>query len=59
MSSEQGQIVRLQVALALDEFKAIEDFRFRYRMPNRVAAVRELIRRGLAAINKRPPKKKS
>jgi hypothetical protein len=54
--SEPEQIARLQLVLPLDEFKAIEDFRFQYRMPNRSAAVRELLRRGLAVTNKRPPK---
>jgi hypothetical protein len=55
MTSEQEQIARVQVALPLDEFKAIDDFRFRHRMPNRSAAVRELIRQGLAATNRPPP----
>jgi hypothetical protein len=49
MTSKPERIERLQVAIPLDELKAIEDFRFRHRMPNRTAAVRELIRRGLAA----------
>jgi len=49
MTSKPERIGRLQVAISLDELKAIEDFRFRHRMPNRTAAVRELIRRGLAA----------
>jgi len=49
MTSKSERIGRLQVAISLDELKAIEDFRFRHRMPNRTAAVRELIRRGLAA----------
>jgi len=49
MASKPERIERLQVAIPLDELKAIEDFRFRHRMPNRTAAMRELIRRGLAA----------
>jgi hypothetical protein len=49
MTSKPERIERLQVAIPLDELKAIEDFRFRHRMPSRTAAVRELIRRGLAA----------
>jgi hypothetical protein len=40
---------RLQVCLSADEIAAIDDFRLRARMPNRVAAVRELLRRGLAS----------
>lgn len=40
---------RLQIMLDADEEAAIEDWRFKKRMPSRAAAVRELIRRGLAA----------
>jgi hypothetical protein len=32
-----------------DELQTIEDWRFKTRMPSRAAAVRELLRRGLAA----------
>ena len=35
--------------LAPEELEAIEDFRFRHRMPSRAAAVREVMRRGLRA----------
>ncbi len=44
---ERGE--RLQVMLNEDELRAVEDFRFKTRMPSRAAAVRELLRRGLAA----------
>ena len=40
---------RLQVMLTLDELRALDDFRFKRRMPSRAAAIRELLRRGLAA----------
>lgn len=40
---------RLQIMLDFDELQALEDFRFTRRMPSRAAAVRELLRRGLAA----------
>ena len=40
---------RLQVMLGPDELRAIDTFRFGKRMPSRAAAVRELLRRGLAA----------
>jgi hypothetical protein len=40
---------RLQIMLELQELRALDDFRFKTRMPSRAAAVRELIRRGLAA----------
>lgn len=39
---------RLQVILPADEIEAIEDFRYKARMPSLAAAVRELLRRGLA-----------
>lgn len=40
---------RLQIMLSVSELKALDDFRFRFRVPSRAAAVRELLRRGLAA----------
>jgi hypothetical protein len=42
------RIHRLQVHVSDDDERAIEDFRFRERLPSRAAAVRELLRRGLA-----------
>ena len=44
-----GRIERLQVMLDANELKALDDWRFQKRMPSRSAAVREIIRRGLAA----------
>ncbi|MEO8757029.1 MAG: hypothetical protein ABI398_04655 [Devosia sp.] len=41
---------RLQIMLEEAELKAVDDFRYQNRMPSRAAAVRELLRRGLAAI---------
>jgi hypothetical protein len=40
---------RLQLMLNGEELQALDDFRFRKRMPSRAAAIRELLRRGLAA----------
>lgn len=40
---------RLQIMLAPEEVRALDDWRFRRRMPSRAAAVRELLKRGLAA----------
>ena len=40
---------RLQIMLDAKELRALDDFRFRKRMPSRAAAVRELFRRGLSA----------
>jgi hypothetical protein len=44
-----GRVERLQVMLDTRELKALEDWRFQKRMPSRAAAVREIIRRGLAS----------
>lgn len=35
--------------LSADELVVLDDFRFKARMPSRAAAVRELLKRGLAA----------
>jgi hypothetical protein len=41
---------RLQIMLAPDELKALDNFRFAHRMPSRAAAIRELLRYGLNAV---------
>ncbi|QOG21472.1 MULTISPECIES: hypothetical protein [Bradyrhizobium] len=41
---------RLQVMLSPEELAAVDDFRFKHRMPTRAAAVRELLKFGLAAL---------
>jgi len=38
---------RLQVMLSPQELTALDDFRFKHRMPTRAAAVRELLKLGL------------
>jgi hypothetical protein len=40
---------RLQIMLNGEELVAVDDFRFERRMPSRASAVRELLKRGLAA----------
>ena len=40
---------RLQIMLNPEELVVLDDFRFKQRMPSRAAAVRELLKRGLAA----------
>jgi hypothetical protein len=40
---------RLQVMLSPEELTAVDDFRFKHRMPTRAAAVRELFKLGLRA----------
>jgi hypothetical protein len=39
---------RLQIMLTQDELEALDNWRFSRRMPSRAAAVRELLKRGLA-----------
>jgi hypothetical protein len=40
---------RLQIMLSPAELVALDDWRFAKRMPSRAAAVREILKRGLAA----------
>jgi hypothetical protein len=40
---------RLQIMLTEEELKALDDWRFIRRMPSRASAIRELLKRGLAA----------
>jgi hypothetical protein len=47
--SEQNRAERLQIMLTEDEFAVLDDWRFSRRMPSRAAAVRELLRLGLAS----------
>jgi hypothetical protein len=49
MVSDSGRAERLQIMLTDDELRAVDDWRFDHRMPSRASAVRELLRRGLAA----------
>ena len=46
--TQKGRTFRLQVELRPDEARAIDDFWFRERLPNKAAAIRELLRRGVA-----------
>jgi hypothetical protein len=47
--SEANREERLQIMLTEDELRVVDDWRFERRMPSRASAVRELLRRGLAA----------
>jgi hypothetical protein len=52
MTSENENLTRgerLQIMLSPEELAAVDDFRFKQRMPSRAAAVRELFRVGLAS----------
>jgi hypothetical protein len=48
MNDVRGE--RLQVMLSPEELTALDDFRFRHRMPTRAAAVRELLKIGLTGV---------
>jgi len=41
---------RLQIMLSDEELRALDDWRFEMRMPSRAAAIRELLRLGLADV---------
>lgn len=41
--------IRLQIMISPEELEAVESWRFTSRMPSRASAIRELLRRGLAA----------
>lgn len=45
----QGRIERLQIMVADEELTAIDNWRFQRHMPSRASAIRELLKRGLAA----------
>lgn len=47
--SELTRSQRLQIMLSREELEALDDWRFSKRMPTRAAAIRELLKRGLAA----------
>lgn len=46
--SERGE--RLQVMLSVEELRAIDEFRYKHKIPSRAAAVRELLQIGLAGM---------
>jgi hypothetical protein len=50
---------RVGVILSSEEIAAIDEFRFRARIPTRPAAVRELLKRGLDAEKEPPPDAKA
>ena len=50
MAADKHREERLQIMLTSEELAALDDFRFKQRMPSRAAAVRELFRLGLALL---------
>jgi hypothetical protein len=57
-TTKRKRTERVQLMLSADELSAINEFRFRARMPNLAAAVRELIKRGMVSVKKDPSPKK-
>jgi hypothetical protein len=49
MDANRSRPERLQIMLTSEELVVLDDFRFKKRMPSRAAAIRELLKRGLAA----------
>ena len=49
MSNNLTRGERLQIMLTPEEVQALDNWRFQKRMPSRAAAIRELLKRGLAA----------
>ena len=47
--SRANKVARVVVVLSHDDLKAVDDFRFRHRIPSRAAAVRQILKLGLAA----------
>ncbi len=53
-SSDLARGERLQIMLSPEELQAVDDFRFKQRMPSRAAAVRELFKLGLSVARESP-----
>jgi hypothetical protein len=53
--SDAARGERLQIMLTEEELRLLDDWRFGQRMPSRAAAVRELLKRGLAAEGRAEP----
>ena len=49
MANGENRGERLQIMLTSDELVVLDDFRYKLRMPSRASAIRELLKRGLAA----------
>jgi hypothetical protein len=49
MTNDLTRGERLQIMLTKEELEALDNWRFSRRMPSRAAAIRELLKRGLAA----------
>jgi hypothetical protein len=52
-AAERKRTERPQILVDAEELALIDEFRFVSRMPSRAAAIRELLRRGLAQAGRR------
>lgn len=50
MNGSRTREERLQIMLSPEELAAVDDYRFKRRMPSRAAAVRDLLNRGIASV---------
>jgi len=49
LADQENRGERLQIMLTGEELTLLDDFRYKTRMPSRASAIRELLKRGLAA----------
>ena len=49
MTNEAARGERMQIMLSEEELEVLDTFRFKMRMPTRASAIRELLKRGIAA----------
>ena len=49
MADSETRGERLQIMLTAEELVVLDEFRFKAKMPSRASAIRELLKRGLAA----------
>lgn len=56
MAATRERAERLQIMLSPEELSALDDFRFKNRMPSRASAIREILRRGLGVAGEQSAK---
>jgi hypothetical protein len=55
LMNKRAREERLQIMLSAEELSAIDDFRFKFRLPSRASTIREILRRGLQALGHEAP----
>lgn len=51
MAASKKRVERVLVMLDDDELRTLDTWRFKYRMPSRSAAIRELLRKGMVDLD--------